>query len=185
MKLVCVGNIAFWSTFLLDKNPVLYLNHTFQKQCELSQYEIVTANGRLKMSVPTIKETRKGAYSQVKIDYTSKWQVEQWRSIENAYRKSPFFLYYERKIGEVFRSDHTTLLQFNLALFRILCNCLKVKEFPILNTTVPCCFAKTLFVQNEPYPQVFDNTMKFEENLSILDLIFNLGPEAKDYLVSL
>lgn len=185
MRLVCIGSIAYWYNLLLDNHSVLFVNHTFQKQSTLSQYEIVTANGRLKMSVPTIKATRKGSYSNVIIDRASNWQVVQWRSIENAYQKSPFFLYYGDKIGVVFKAEYTTLFQFNLALFKVLCICLKIKENWSVNKDKPCFFTETICASNKHYPQVFDSKIDFEKNLSVLDLIFNLGPEAADYLASL
>ena len=94
MNLHCVGNISYWKEFIKTQNSVLYIHHTFQKQTSLSQFEIVTAQGLLKLSVPTVKTTRKGAYTDVQISNESNWQIEHWRSIENAYQKSPFFIFY-------------------------------------------------------------------------------------------
>jgi hypothetical protein len=184
MNLNCIGNISYWSSLLESTAATIYLNHTFQKQSALSQYEITTATGRLKLSVPTQKSTRKGAYTEVKIDYTSNWQTEHWRSIENAYLKSPFFLYYGYRIEEVYKLKYVTLVEFNKALLLTLVACIKAPIKVNMNTTEAVYFTPIQESNNKPYPQVFDTMIKFEENVSILDLLFNLGPETKDHLLS-
>jgi len=184
MTLSCIGNIFYWTELLNNPEPVIYLNHTFQKQSELSQYDIVTANGRLKLSVPTQKSTRKGSFSDVKIDPTSKWQVEHWRSIENAYLKSPFFLYYGYKIEVAYNTKYDSLVEFNLAVMHIICDCLKLKKHPRIDNIEPVYYSKDQHIDNCEYPQVFDTHIDFVGNTSILDLIFNLGPEAKEYLIN-
>ncbi len=182
MKLYCIGNIGYWIKLMTSNESTLYLNHTFQKQSALSQFEIATSNGRLKLSIPTIKDTRKGKYKDVKIDYQSNWQVEHWRSIENAYLKSPFFLHYGYKIESVLKFKHLTLLELNLALFRVIEKCLRCRKEVTVNYNEVVYFQKEKLTSVEPYPQVFDTNNKFEADLSILDLIFNLGPECVDYL---
>ena len=158
------------------------VNHTFQKQSSLSQFEIVNTNGRQKLSIPTIKATRKGFYKDVHIDYSTKWQVEHWRSIENAYLKSPFFLYYGYKIEEAFKTHYTSLLEYNLALIKTILKCIKLDNELVTDTETPIYFEETPISTSEKYPQVFDSKLAFEENLCILDLLFNLGPETLDYL---
>ncbi|MFB1003670.1 MAG: WbqC family protein [Bacteroidia bacterium] len=185
MILVSIGSIAYWSRLVNLENPIIHLNHSFQKQSELSQYDIVTSQGRLKLSIPTQKRTRKGPYENVMIDYNSAWQIEHWRSITNSYRKSPFFLYYGYKIEAVYMTEYKTLMQFNRALLDVLYNCLKLDNEPTIDHISDAFFVKTPMLNNTVYPQVFDSMLDFEENLSVLDLIFNLGPEATDYLVSL
>ncbi|MDG2454793.1 MAG: WbqC family protein [Bacteroidia bacterium] len=185
MILASIGSIAYWSRLLKSETPTIHLNHSFQKQSELSQYEILTSQGRLKLSIPIQKKTRRGPYENVLIDYSSDWQTEHWRSISNSYQKSPFFLYYGYKLEDIYLTEYKTLVQFNHAVLNALCNCLKLGDPPKMNHTSETYFVKTPTLNNAVYPQVFDTTLKFEKNLSVLDLIFNLGPEAKDYLVSL
>lgn len=185
MILSSIGSIAYWSELTHREKLTIHLNHTFQKQSELSQYDIVTAQGRLKLSIPTQKSTRKGPYKNVLIDYNSAWQVEHWRSIENSYRKSPFYLYYGYKVEDVYMSKHHTLVDFNKALFDVICKCLKMNTEVNINNIDAIYYTNTTAMKNPAYPQVFDTTIAFQENVSVLDLLFNLGPEAKDYLASL
>ena len=185
MILNCIGDISYWVQILAKPQVTIKLNHTFQKQSALSQYEIVAANGRLKLSVPTQKNTRRGGYTAVRLDYNSNWQIEHWRSIENAYLKSPFFLYYGYKIEAVYKQHYDTLAEFNLATLQAILACIKAPIKITIDDTEAVYYSKSEGINNEQYPQVFDTKMKFEENLSILDLLFNLGPETKDYLLGL
>ena len=182
MLLRCIGSINYWVEVYSKEQVTLLTNHTFQKQSTLSQFEIVNPNGRQKLSIPTVKATRKGLYKSVAIDYSTNWQVEHWRSIENAYLKSPFYLYYGYKIEAVFKTNQTSLLDFNLALFKTIKDCIKLKSVVQIDNETSLYFEEMSADKTIVYPQVFDTKLPFEENLSILDLLFNLGPETLDYL---
>jgi hypothetical protein len=185
MFLPCIGSIGYWGSLVTESKPVITTLHTFQKQSSLSQCEIVTANGRLKISVPTIKQTRKGAYSDVEIDYTDKWQIEWWRGIENAYKKSPFFLYYDYKLKPKILANEKYLLDYNVAIVSTLWDILKM-EMPLeINKVTAVYFKEMEACSNPAYPQVFDSKMPFCENVCVLDALFNLGPETLDYLLSI
>lgn len=182
-----IGNISYWAEVLqTDEQVSLCTHHTFQKQSSLSQCEIMTTSGRLKLSIPTIKNTRKGWYKDVQIDHSTKWQIEHWRSIESAYLKSPFFLYYGYKIEPIFLSENKYLLDYNILLSEILCTCLKVDKINLNDKNTYTFQKQTRLIKSDhTYPQVFDTRLPFESNLSLLDVLFNLGPETKDYLLSL
>jgi hypothetical protein len=182
MNLHCVGNISYWSQMIRQGERTLYTNHTFQKQTYLSQFEILTSTGRLKLSIPSKKSTRKGLYSDVHIDYSFNWQKEMWRTIQNAYSKSPFFLFYGYKIEAELMKKETALINLNWSLFQAIVSCLKIPNVYQLDTTQSVYFDSIIPIKNELYPQVFDDRIPFEYDLSILDLLFNLGPETLDYL---
>ena len=187
LYLPCIGDLVFWSKLVQNSPATIYTNHTFQKQCDLSQFEIASAQGRQKLSIPTVKATRKGLYKNVEIDFSSNWQLEHWRSIENAYLKSPFFLYYGYKIEPLLTLKEKNLLTFNKALIGSISNCLKMTS-PAFNNKEQIAVNRTKEVLGHPpleYPQVFDTRVAFQENLSILDLLFHLGQETKEYLSSL
>lgn len=183
MFLDCVGSISWWKSWLKDGGE-LYLHHTFQKQSSLSQYCIAGAQGVLKLSVPTQKQSRKGNYDNVRIENGERWQLEHWRSIEAAYRKSPFFIYYDYKIKPIFDTKFDLLIDFNKALLERLIECLKTDQNAIYNMTEPVSYNEVKESECNVYPQVFDERSGFQTNMSLLDVLFNLGPETLDYLLA-
>lgn len=184
-NLHCIGNISYWHAIIQSESNYIHINHTFQKQSYLSQFEIMTSNGKLKLSIPTQKSTRKGMYSEVLIDYSNNWQTELWRSIQNAYSKSPFFLYYGYKLEEVILKRHLKLIDLNWELFKVLGSCIHKPLDIELEKEEITKYQETRIENLANYPQVFDDRLDFESNLSIIDVLFNLGPETIDYLLGI
>lgn len=184
-NLHCIGNISYWHAIIQSESNYIHINHTFQKQSYLSQFEIMTSNGKLKLSIPTQKSTRKGMYSEVLIDYSNNWQTELWRSIQNAYSKSPFFLYYGYKLEEVILKRHLKLIDLNWELLKVLGSCIHKPLDIELEKEEITKHQETRIENLANYPQVFDDRLDFESNLSIIDVLFNLGPETIDYLLGI
>jgi len=184
-NLHCIGNISYWHAIIQSESNYIHINHTFQKQSYLSQFEIMTSNGKLKLSIPTQKSTRKGMYSEVLIDYSNNWQTELWRSIQNAYSKSPFFLYYGYKLEEVILKRHLKLIDLNWELFKVLGSCIHKPLDIELEKEEITNYQETRIGNLANYPQVFDDRLDFESNLGIIDVLFNLGPETIDYLLGI
>jgi hypothetical protein len=185
MFLPCIGSVSHWAAIITSYEAVVHTHHTFQKQSSLSQFDVATANGRLQMSIPTIKATRKGAYSKVEIDYNSKWQIELWRTLNNAYQKSPFFIYYDYKLKPVLLAKERYLMDYNLGVLNALVDMIKIYNKPEIDTTTAVYFVEQPSSIAQPcYPQVFDTKMAFLTDLCVLDVLFNLGPETLDYLRS-
>tara|TARA_B100001093_G_C26770223_1_gene989793 strand:+ start:639 stop:1076 length:438 start_codon:yes stop_codon:yes gene_type:complete len=145
----------------------------------------MTSNGKLKLSIPTQKSTRKGMYNEVLIDYSKNWQTEVWRSIKNAYSKSPFFLYYGYKLEEVILRRHLKLIDLNWELFKVLITCIHKSKDIEFNKEEITKYQETRIENLANYPQVFDDRLDFESDLGIIDVLFNLGPETLDYLLSI
>ena len=180
MFLDCIGSISWWVEFVSLEKQELCVNHSYQKQTALSQYLLNSPNGVIKCSIPTLKESRRGAQKEVKIA-DENWQIEQWRGIQTCYLKSPFFIYYDYRLEPLFKKKYSYLHEFNWACFQVICDCLK------LNTDVqwveqPMNYKEVELKALNSFPQVFDHRHAFNPDVCILDLIFNLGPEALDYL---
>lgn len=128
---------------------------------------------------------------QVKIDFSQKWQAIHLRGIQSAYGKAPFFEYFFPYFEPIFQEQEESLWKFNLELLTI---CLKLLRWPVRLVSVEKGedsieyldirgqitpgrpFLERNFYRPQPYPQLFG--LDFEPNLSILDLLFCLGPEA-------
>jgi hypothetical protein len=108
-----------------------------------------------------------------------------WRSIQNAYSKSPFFLYYGYKIEEIILKKHITLIDFNWQMFNVISGCIHSPHDMKLDQEEVAIYNQNSLKNLSSYPQVFDDRWDFETNLSIIDLLFNLGPETIDYLLGI
>ncbi len=176
-------SLGYMATFVVS-GAELSLAERFEKQSFRSRYEIAGPNGRQRLSIPLQHQTTHGSFAEVKIDYSQNWTTNHWRSLEAAYRKSAFFEFYAHHFEAMFQKRYHLLAEFNIeALCRIL-KILKMTSPIALNTTAP--FSHQLGPYNESldtgYNQVFIGKLGFLKNLSVLDLIFNQGPEALDYL---
>ena len=169
----------------------------YQKQTYRNRTYIYGANGKLLLNVP-IKHTHKNRqkYKDVKIANDEKWQILHWKSLESAYRTSPFFEYYEDEFKPLFEKKHKFILDYNFECLELVFECLQL-EFNYSKTTEynfdvsPLTdFRNLVNARKEPaflfdeYTQVFGNKYGFINNLSILDLLFNEGTNALNYLES-
>lgn len=173
-------------TFEMDDN--------FQKQTNRNRMYIYSPNGIQLLNVP-IKhsKTARQKTKDVKIENDFDWQKQHFKSLEAAYRSSPFFEYFEDTIHPVFEKKHQFLMDLNLQTMEIVSSCLKF-EFDYNETTEyffdvedktdfrSLINGKKDVSQLEPYTQVFGDKHGFINNLGILDLLFNEGRYALDYL---
>ncbi|MEI6898280.1 MAG: WbqC family protein [Bacteroidota bacterium] len=171
------------------------LFETYQKQTFRNHCLIAGPNGAQQLTIPVIKVN--GNHTKTKdiiIDGSADWQKIHWKSIETAYNNSPFFLYYRDYFEPYFFRRFESLVEFNNALLN--------EIFIILRMNIEIEFTedyqsgqgifldrgeelvgkrKPIPLHFRKYTQVFENKYGFLPDLSIIDLIFNLGPEARDY----
>lgn len=133
-------------------------------------------------------------YRDVQPDTSTNWQRLHWRSLETAYRTSPFFEFYEDELRPLFEQPATNLLDFNLNSITTIGDCLGIsvpteqtQRFEVEPKGIVdgrfLVVAKSRFeFDNEIYPQVFEDRHGFIPDLSILDLLFNEGPNSMQYL---
>lgn len=154
------------------------------------------------------ESSHKIAISQIRIDYSKPWLQQHKRALEAAYMSSPFFEYYMDELYAILDSGEESLLRMNTALT------LKIAEFIGIEGEISLTSGDyippgaTVFNDgrildlrdsihpkrgisllnrlelNKPYYQVFTNKQGFIENLSVLDLLFNEGPNSISFLES-
>jgi hypothetical protein len=194
--------IEYLSAFLKADNVCIEYHENFIKQTYRNRCIISTANGMLPLSIPVTKDKLHNCpISQIRIDYNQPWQRTHWRAIETAYNTSPFFLYY-RDYFEVFYTQQniSTLFEYNLQLFNLLLRLFGIGKQYVLTSEYVASYGKdvtdlrqiiqpkkkkdpTLNIPFTPYRQVFSDKMGFIPNMSCIDLLFNEGKYAKDYLL--
>lgn len=186
--------IAYMAT--LSKYPEAHIEakETFPKQTYRNRLEIMTANGVKTLTVPVIRNNHSRT-DEVRIDYKERWNIIHFRTLEAAYSASPYYLYYKDGLENLLMQRYDLLLQLNHAALEWLLKQLKTSCTTTLTTDFlpfsdnPLDYRNT-FSPKRPSPtekfpryyQVFDDRQPFAPNLSILDLLFNIGPEAKQYL---
>ena len=169
----------------------------YQKQTFRNRTTIYAANGKLILSVPVVfTQKYRQKFKDVKIANDTNWQSQHWKSLQSAYRTSPFFEFYEDEFRPLFTYKETYLLDLNFKCLKIILSCLLLD----LKFTKTESYKKTVnnitdfrhlvdtkqeqIQQFSTYTQVFNNKHGFIGNLSILDLLFNEGTNALNYLQS-
>lgn len=163
----------------------------FVKQTFRSRAVIATESGTQSLNIPVVHDSGRTAMRDVRISEHGNWRHQHWNALVSAYRKSPFFEYYADDFAHFYEERDGFLLDFNLRLHNVICELLGLEREATVITegnidTADACdlrhiaepkALKTLTEQPQPYYQVFSQRNGFIPNLSVLDLLFNMGPE--------
>lgn len=174
-------------TFEIDDN--------FQKQTNRNRMYIYSPNGLQMLNIPVKHANAKNQkFKDVRIENDFDWQKNHFKSLEAAYRTSPFFEYFEDDFRQIFEKKKEFIMDLNFEIFDVINSCLGIKlpfektneyfkdpdpEYTDLRNLVNGKKDINIF---DPYTQVFDEKHGFINNLSILDLLFNEGRHAVTYL---
>ena len=180
--------ISYYAILLKQSNSIIEYHEHFIKKSIRNRCDIMNTNGRLSLSIPVNRKT-KTKISKIKISYAENWQKSHWKSIVSSYNSSPFFEYYKDKLKPYFLKEEEYLIDFNNNLQKEILALLKIK-FKITYNSI---YKRTgdftdlrdnnsIKINTIRYDQVFMEKHKFINNLSIIDLLFNMGPESLDYL---
>ncbi|WP_448607443.1 WbqC family protein [Paenimyroides ceti] len=187
-------SISHFAAIVQAKSVTFETDDNFQKQTNRNRMYIYSANGIQLLNIP-IKHsnTVHQKFRDVQLETAFNWQKQHFKSLEAAYRTSPFFEYFEDDIRSLFEKKHRFMMDLDLETYDLVCNCLGIqadyfkteeyhKEVKEQSDFRFLANGKKDMHQFEPYPQVFEEKHGFINNLSILDLLFNEGRYAVDYL---
>ena len=191
---------------------VVYIEacENYQKQSYRNRCKFYAADGVQALSFPVVHEagTYKHPVSQIKVDYSTPWLIQHQRAIVSAYRTSAYFEYYQDELFEIMNSKPETLLELNMALLRFFIDKIGLKVDPrltgeyshgglvetdgiecedlreVIHPKRPNNILSDLALE-KPYFQVFAPKYGFKSDLSIMDLLFNEGPDSILYLKNL
>ena len=174
------------------------IEDNFQKQTNRNRTYIYSPNGIQLLNIP-VKHSKLSHQKtkDIQIENDFDWQKQHFKSLEAAYRSSPFFEYFEDDIRPIFEKKHNFLLDLNFETLDFITKSMRLKldykttveYFHEVDSNKVTDFR---FLANgkkdnsifESYTQVFDDKYGFINNLSVLDLLFNEGKFALDYLKS-
>lgn len=189
-------SIEYFSKILNHKDNILIENtENFQKQSYRNRAIIHSPNGALNLIVPVIKGSKNHTLvKDVRISYDFKWQRLHWMSLQTSYRSSAYFEYYEDELINFYEKKWEFLFDYNEELLQLMNRFLKINinynytnsfeaTYPELDDYRESIHPKHISdISFKPYFQVFEERNGFIPNLSIVDLIFNQGPQSIKYL---
>ena len=191
-------SISHFAAIVQAEKVTFEMEDNFQKQTNRNRTYIYSPNGIQLLNIP-VKHS-KIAHQKTKdiqIENDFDWQKQHFKSLEAAYRSSPFFEFFEDDLLPIFEKKHSFLMDLNLEVFELITRCLRMKiEYTATTEYIHEINANEIIdfrylangkkdpSQFESYTQVFDDKFGFINNLSVLDLVFNEGKFAVDYLKS-
>lgn len=194
-----LGNILYYA-HLISRPCIIDIHSNYTRQTYANRTTIVSSCGIQNLSIPVESSERKTHIAEINISTHSDWQQQHWRAMETAYRSTPFYQYYRDEIRPYYEQKWTNLASFDIKIQKLVLELLGYDNLSIcisdsyishVQTAPNDCrevinpkkFDVSLYrCLQEPYYQVFDNKFGFIPNTSIIDLLFNLGNEARLYL---
>jgi len=202
--------IQYFSCILQYQPAVVIERHEhYVRQSYRNRCAIYAAGGLLSLVVPVVKTDKpKTPVGEVEICYHAHWQKQHFKSIESAYRRSPFYEFYIDELMPFFNRRHPYLYEFNMNIMRAVCGLINMpfsarescryvkpaegiidlrnKIHPKTDFTISDYPTSNSLKSNSLTPprylQVFADRHGFKPGLSILDLLFNVGPRAVELL---
>ena len=186
-------SISHYIAMIAAESVTFEVEDTFQKQTNRNRMYIYSPNGIQMLNISVKHNDANNNFKDIKIDNQYNWQKNHFKSLEAAYKNSPFYEYFIDDLQPIFEKKHEFMLDLNFEIFEKINDALRI-SIPFDKTTEyfhevndktdfrNLVNGKKDATQIEPYTQVFDNKHGFINNLSILDLLFNEGRYAVDYL---
>ncbi len=206
--------VSHFALFVKYEEIVWEIQEYYHKQFLYNRCHIYSPNGIQKLVIPVHKSNlsvsqnlpKRLIIKDVKICYDSPWQKIHWRSFESAYRRSPYFEFYEENLYPLYMGKYRPdfLLDWNTELFGVICKCLGIRQGNLHGSaglTFTEKYHKTYHdipdyrfyaangkqpdIKLNKYHQVFEEKHGFLANMSIVDVLFCEGPYAKEYLMNI
>ncbi len=209
--------VSYIRTILSAENVMIEQYENFSRKSLRNRCKIYGANGVINLSIPITKSSAgKQLIKDTKIDYSINWQKQHFKSIESAYKSSPFYMYLIDDYMIFFTKQFKYLLDFNLQILHTILDFLEVdvnigltesyegrrktedgrRKMEDRRRKTEDGRWKTEDRRRKTgdgrrktgdripqYYQVFADKYGFKEDLSVIDLLFNLGNEAYSYLL--
>ena len=175
--------LSWWHQWLSEGMPQLDLNVPYGKRMGINRCDIDSPNGKLQLTVPIAKPDinmtdKRLAIKDIQISEHGDWRHKHWHALQSSYYNSPFFEYYQDDFRSIYEQQHDGIADFNQALIDLCAELMGINpsaEAILKNDSTQRQFGK-------PYYQVFAYKHGFLSDLSIFDLLMNMGPESLLYL---
>jgi len=189
-------NIHQFTQIIKANNILFEVSDNYQKQTFRNRTYIYGANGKLGLFIPVIHTHKyRELFKDVKISYDSNWMDLHLKSLQSAYRSSPYFEYFEDDFIKLYSEKEKFLADFNIKCIRLISSLLDLdldykisgeyveKTNDIIDLRDLSNARKEKKIDTPKYIQVFESKHGYINNLSILDLIFSEGPNSVSLIV--
>ena len=198
------GPISQYVAMLKAGRLVFENEDNYQKQTYRNRMYIYDSNGKLLLNIPIKHRSsllnqpkmpgKHQKYKEVQIESDFDWQTQHWRALKASYQTSPFFEFYEDELYPLYHTSFKYLIDFNYASLEFISEALqldleygKTSEYQkspenLTDLRNLIKFKGQSNFENKPYTQVFQEKYGFLPDLSIVDLLFNEGPNSVEYL---
>ena len=184
-------NIHQFTQIIKANNILFEASDNYQKQTFRNRTYIYGANGKLGLFVPVIHtHNNRELFKDVKISYDSNWMDLHLKSLQSAYRSSPYFEYFEDNFVKLYSEKEKFLVDFNIKCIKLISNLLDLnlnykisneyieKTNDIIDLRGLSNARKEKKIDTPKYIQVFETKHGYLNNLSIVDLVFSEGPNS-------
>jgi len=184
-------NIHQFTQIIKANNILFEVSDNYQKQTFRNRTYIYGANGKLGLFIPVIHtHKQRELFKDVKISYESNWMDLHLKSLQSAYRSSPYFEYFEDDFIKLYSKKEKFLVDFNIKCIKLISVLLDLdldykisseyveKTNDIIDLRDLSNARKQKTIETPKYIQVFESKHGYINNLSILDLIFSEGPNS-------
>lgn len=196
----CLPPVEYMAWLMVSAKAEIEMHETYPKQTWRNRYGIITANGPQALTIPVEKPLGNHTpVNLIKISAHQDWQKQHWRTIVAAYNKSAYFIFYRDLLEPFFcRETPSLLVDFNEKILGALVSEIGIETRPERTVKYEKQPEGKIDLRNmispkrqngleeqglfTPYFQPFSERFGFVPNLSIIDLLFNLGPETHAYL---
>ena len=187
--------IEWWCYAINASDIIVDINEHYRKMTFRNRYRISGSNNPVLLSIPLQSgRNQRIPMKDVMIFNEDNWQVRHWRTLVSVYKRTPFFEYYEASLQSLFEQEYIHLVDFNTSTLQWVQKQLKLKLLESFSTDYKSHYPNSIIDLREiasfstsklsfpKYYQIFEERIGFQENLSILDLLFSEGPNTLNWL---
>lgn len=175
--------VSYISALYRSQAVCVEVHENYQKQTLRNRCTIDSPNGPLSLSIPVEKQNGHVPMRDIRISDHGNWRHQHWNALVSSYRQSPFFEYYQDDFAPFYQRKWDFLVDYNQELLQLLCSLIDIQP-QVRRTEVYLGLSPVSpeVAALKPYYQVFASKHGFLPDLSVVDLLFNMGPESVLYL---